>query len=198
MFSQNLLKSWVAVAVESRAFSSGARSLVGGLGVREHRGAEHLTVSPRHLDRVQHVQEPDRLVVGHVGVPVLARVGDADRLAILDDVRKIADLRHAGLVMAAGERGLDLAEAPREVSELDGLELLTGKAQHAVTAERFQNRRKVRVAQGFREIHPPDRRTQDLPARLDGRHATLLTAWRDYTAPSSPTCPATRRKRAWR
>ena len=87
-------------------------------------------------------------------MPVLARVGDADRLAVLDDVREIADLGHAGLVVPAGERGLDLAEAPGEVSELDSLEPLAGKAQHAVPAETFQNCREVRVAQGFREVHP--------------------------------------------
>ena len=159
--------------------------LVRGLGVHEHRGAERLTVPTRHLDRVEHVQEADRLVVGHVGVPVLTRVGDPDRLAVLDDVREVADFRHAGLVVPARERCLDLSEAPGEVTELDGLELLAGKAQHTVTAEGFQNRPEVRVAQGFGKIHPPDRRSQDLPARLDGRHAALLTAWRDYTAPGS-------------
>src|SRR5262249_20067835 len=129
---------------------------------------------------------------GHVGVPVLARVGDADRLAVLDDVREIADLGHSRLVVASGQSGLDTAEPPREVSKLHGLEVLTRKAQHAVAAEGPENRCEVRVAQGFREIDASDRRAQDLPARIDGRHRhsspTLNTAWRDYTAPSSPKC----------
>src|SRR5216684_253394 len=148
-------------------------------------GAEHLAIAAWHLDGVEHVQEADRLVIGHVRVPVLPGVGDPDRLAVLDDVREKPDLRHPGLVVPAGQRGLDPAEAPREVPELDGLEPLIRKSQHAVAAERQEERGEVRVAQGFGEVGPPDRRPQDLSARLDSRHAALLMARRDYTAPGS-------------
>ena len=169
MFSQNLLKSCVAVAFASRSFSSAGEVFVGRVHVGELRGAERLAVATRHLDRVEHVREADGRVVGHVGVPVLARVGETDRLAVLDDVREIADLRHAGhvdlpvTILACG-RSAERSPAARRI------ELLTGKVKHAVTAEGLQNRREVRVAQGFREIEPRDGRPQDLPARLDGRH----------------------------
>ena len=173
----HVLPELVEVVGGRRAFEArlelGRQVLVRGLRVGEHRRAEHLTIAPRHLDGVEHVQKADGLVVGHVGVPVLPGVGDADRLAVLDDVREIADFGHPRLVVTAGQGGLDPPEAPREVSELGRLELLSGKAQHAVPAEGFQNCREVHVAQGFREVQPPDGRPQDLPARLDGPHHPL-------------------------
>src|SRR5207245_8409327 len=191
----HVLPELVEVVGRRRAFEArlelGRQILVRGLRVGEHRGSEHLTVAPWHLDRVEHVQKADGLVVGHVGVPVLPGVGDADRLAVLDDVREIADLGHPRLVVTAGQGSLDPTEALREVSELGRLELLSGEVEHAVPAEGFQNCRKGRVAQRLREVRPPDGRPQHLPARLDARprprsrHAPLLTAGRDYTAPGS-------------
>src|SRR5258706_542338 len=64
--------------------------------------AERLAAAARDLDAVEHVGERDGAAVGHVGVPVLPGVGEADRPAVLDDVGEDHDLRDAGL--PSGER----------------------------------------------------------------------------------------------
>jgi hypothetical protein len=68
-------------------------------------------------------------------VPVLGGVGDPDRLAVLDDVRKDPDLGQPGLVEAPGQRGLDPAELLGEVPQLARLKLLIEKVQYPVSAE---------------------------------------------------------------
>src|SRR5262249_59296118 len=105
---------------------------------------------------------PDRLVVGHVGVPVLPGVGNSNRLAVLDDVREISDLGHPRLVVTPGQRGLDLAEAPREVAKLHGLEPLSWKPEHTVTTKSLENGREVRITQGLCEVHTQHRRPENL------------------------------------
>ena len=63
-------------------------------------------------------------------------IGEAERLAVLDDVREDHHLRYAGLLVAVGDVDLELAEARGEIPQLPGGEVLARKAQDAVLAER--------------------------------------------------------------
>src|SRR5262249_43378441 len=124
--------------------------VVGGSRVHEGGGSEHPTIAPPHLHGVEHVQEPDGRVVGHVGVPVLSGIGEPDRPAVLDHVGQDSDLWHLGVLEQPVDRRLDVAEAPREISQVARLEALVGEAQDAVLAEGGQDDPEIGVAQRTR------------------------------------------------
>jgi hypothetical protein len=126
--------------------------VVSGVHVGELGRPERLSITSRNLDGVEHVREADRRVVGHVGVPVLAGVGKADRLTVLDHIREIADFRHAGHLILSRHRALQASEALREVAQRGSVELLAREVQNAVAAERLDDRCKIRRLQGTREI----------------------------------------------
>src|ERR1700724_1328742 len=67
--------------------------LKGGGGTREYRIAERTAVLDRNFTGVQQRPARRRLGVGHVRMPGPARIGVADRLAILDDVGEHQDFR---------------------------------------------------------------------------------------------------------
>src|SRR5262245_42208815 len=102
-------------------------------------------------------------------MPVLAGVAQADRLAVLDDVGEDADLRAIAIRVAPAHRALNVAETAGEVAQLLRRQALIGKAQHAVLAERAQQRREVTRFQGLRKVHAPDRRAEYLTACNDFR-----------------------------
>jgi hypothetical protein len=79
---------------------------MGGAHVGEHRVAERLPVAVRDFDAVEHVGETDNGVIGHVGMPILPGVGQADRLAVFQDIGEQHDLRHIRLAVGAGRRSL--------------------------------------------------------------------------------------------
>ena len=53
----------------------GRQRFIGSVHVGELGAAERLAVAARDADAVQHVHEAEHLAIGHVGVPVLAGVG---------------------------------------------------------------------------------------------------------------------------
>src|SRR5258706_16011415 len=102
-------------------------------------GAERLAAAARDLDAIEHVGERDGAAVGHVGVPVLPGVGEADRLAVLDDVGEDHDLRDAGLLERVGDVDLELAELRAEVAQLRSRKLLPRELQYSILAKRIFN-----------------------------------------------------------
>jgi len=91
-------------------------------------------------------------------VPALACVREADRPAVLDDVRQDHHLRDAGLLVHVRDVDLELAPARAEVPELQRGELLARIAQHAVLGERIQRERELSRGEGPGEIQALDAR----------------------------------------
>jgi hypothetical protein len=144
--------------------------VIGGVHAGELGGAERLAVPPRNADAVEHVGEGDLAAVGHVGVPVLAGIGEAEGLAVLDDV---GERHHLGMRrVLEGVRDVDLerAEAAGKRLERGGIEMLAGEAQDAVAAERRQQHAEFRIAERLRQVHAVDGGAEDPPAGRDGDH----------------------------
>ena len=121
--------------------------LVGGMHVAELRLAERLAVAHRHMPRVQDVGERDVVAVRHVGVPALAGIVGADLLSVLLHVGQDHHLGMVRLVVGVGDVDLEFAEAAAEGGELIGVQCLAREAQHAVFAQRAQDRAEVAVRQ---------------------------------------------------
>jgi hypothetical protein len=148
------------------------RALVAELGV-----AERLAVAVRDLDAVEDVAEGEGRTVGHVGVPALARVRDAQRPAVLDDIGEDHHLGDAGLLVHAGDVDFQLAPQRAEVLQVLRAQLLTRVAQHAVLAQCAVGEVEFLFGQRLRKVEPLEGRAQGLPARNDFHvHLTRLTA----------------------
>ncbi len=133
---------------------SGGQLVVGGALVAELGVAERLAVALRDPDAVEDIAEGDGLAVGHVRVPALARVREADRPAVLDDVRQDHHLGHAGLLVHVRDVDLELAPARAEVPELQRGKLLARIAQHAVLGERIQGELELFAERGLERSSP--------------------------------------------
>ena len=152
----------------------GRQRVVGGVHVGELGAAERLAVAARDADAVQHVHEAHHVAIRHVGVPVLAGVGQADILAALLQVRQRADMRFV-LGIGRGARSLDLAEAFGECAQVADVELLIREAQHAVTAERQQDLGELPLVDP-RHVDAMDGRAEDRAGRFNGQHE-LSPSW---------------------
>ena len=70
-------------------------------------------------------------------------------------VREDVDLRiFTAFIQIARRAALDLAELLGKPLQRAEIEMLVGKAQHAITAEPQQDPPKIITAQGLRQIHP--------------------------------------------
>ncbi len=152
----------------------GGKTVVSGVHAAELGRPERLAVALRDLDAVEHVRERDHPAVRHVGVPVLPRVGKADRLAVLDDVGEDHHLRNARLLVGVGDIDLELAEARAEIGELPAGELLAREANNAVSPERAQHGVELLLRQRLREVEPLDRRAERLSAADHFHHRALI------------------------
>ena len=148
--------------------------VIGRAHVGEFGATERLAVAVRHLDAVEHVREGDDLAVGHVGVPVLPGVGEADRSAVLDDVGQDHHLGEARLLIGVGDVDLQRAEARAKRLQSGRVDLLVRKQDHAMSAERFQNGGKVRFAQRLREVDAGNRGAKGISVRGDRDQEFLL------------------------
>jgi hypothetical protein len=139
---------------------------VGELGA-----AQGLAGPARHRDGIEHVGESDGAAVGHVGVPVLAGVGEAERPAVAGDVGEDHHLRMlVVLERGADDVDLELAEAAAEGLERGGVEPLAWEAQDAVAAERAENDAEVPLAQRLRQVEAFDRRPERWSGGFDLDH----------------------------
>ena len=142
----------------------GGQLVVGGALVAELGVAERFAAAVRDLDAVEDIAEGNGLAVGHVRVPALARVREADRLAVLDDVRQDHHLRDAGLLVRVRDIDLELAPACAEVPELPRGKLLARIAQHAVLGERMQGEFELLRGEGPGKIQSLDGRPEAMAA----------------------------------
>ena len=108
-------------------------------------------------------------------MPALPRVGEADRLSVLDDVREDHHLGDTGLlVRVRGDVDLQVAELPAEVAQLAPGKLLARKAHDAVLAQRLEHAVELGGLQGPREIQALDRGAQRFAARCDFEGQSIL------------------------
>ena len=103
--------------------------LKGGGGTREYRIADRTAVLDRNFTGLQHRPARRRLSVGHVRMPGPARIGIADRLAILDDVGKHQDFRVSRKGELRPRTDLELPKPARKRDLLLGRQLLIAKDQ---------------------------------------------------------------------
>ena len=97
-------------------------------------------------------------------MPVLPRVREPDRLAVLHDVGEDHHLGNPRLLESVGDVDLQLPEARAEIGELPARELLPRKAHHAESPQRAQHGVELLVRQRLREIEPGYRRAESLSA----------------------------------
>mmetsp|Transcript_5852 Transcript_5852/g.22971 ORF Transcript_5852/g.22971 Transcript_5852/m.22971 type:complete len:729 (-) Transcript_5852:815-3001(-) len=126
------------------------QGLPGGVLVGEQR------VAPlgRQFLRQQHRPQAGLLHVGQVGVPVMARVTEADRLAVLDDVGHDQQLRVAGQRELVQHMDLQRPEAAAEVDLLLRRDALVAEHQHMVVEMGAVNTAEVVVGQRLAEVQP--------------------------------------------
>jgi hypothetical protein len=104
-------------------------------------------------------------------VPVLPGIRTADVFAVFLQVRQDADLGIvARPVAAAGRTGPDLAEALGKPLQRRRVEMLVGKAQHAVIAEAEQDAAEILRADILRQIEAAHARAQHGAGRFDRQH----------------------------
>ena len=152
----------------------GRQRVVGGVHVGELGAAERRAVAARDADAVQHVHEAHHVAIRHVGVPVLAGVGQADIFAALLQVRQRADMRFV-LGIGRGAGSLDLAEALGECAQVADVELLIREAQHAVPAERQQDLGELRSRRAApRRCHAQSRRGPRRSVQWSARVISLM------------------------
>ena len=147
--------------------------LIGAVHVGEFGAAERLAVPARNLDAEQHVHETHHIPVGHVRVPFLAGIGQADIGAALLDVGQDADLRRFLVVLrlgGLGDRALDVPEPFGEDTQLIHRQVLVGEAQHAIAAELHQQPGEDRFLDGSGRIQPLDRGADHGVVGRNGEH----------------------------
>ena len=108
-------------------------------------------------------------------MPVLPGIRAADIFSALLEVREDVDLGiFRGRVAPAGRRPLDFAELLREALQFAEADMLVGKAQHAVPAQRQQDVPHVPLAQQVRQIDAACRRPEHRAGRFNGEQCRLL------------------------
>src|SRR5205085_1074354 len=141
---------------------------IGCVHVAELRRTERRAIAARNLDAIEDIGERDHPAIGHVRVPALSGIGEADRLPVLDDVREDHHLGHARLLIALrADVDLEVAELPAEVGELASGESLLRKTYDTVLAESLEHDIELRRIETPGEIQALDARAQRLAARND-------------------------------
>ena len=106
-------------------------------------------------------------------MPVLAGVGEADRLSVLHDVGKRHDLGDSRLLVGTrSDVDLELAEARGEVLLLARGQLLARKADHAMAAQRLDDGVDFAVFQPPGQVQAFHLRAEHPPGR-DELHASI-------------------------
>jgi hypothetical protein len=123
-------------------------------------------------------------------VPVLARVGEADRLAVLLDVGEDHHLRVRRVLILARDIDLELAEAAREVLQRCGFELLPRNADHAMTPERAEDHAEVARIQRLRQVGAEHLRAEHFSRGNDLDHLGTPSSTRHCRAAAKPRDPA--------
>ena len=136
-----------------RCLSASRQGLVRRGGAGELGIAERQPEQVGDFARVEHgpARRPRR--VAHVAVPVLAGAADADRLAVLGQVRDDDDLRSVRYAPALAENvELDLAEAAREGDLLRWRDILVAEKDDAMLVIRTLDRGEGRIVERLGQI----------------------------------------------
>src|SRR5262249_39678542 len=99
-------------------------------------GEQRVAAVLRHLDRIEQRGARRDVEVGVIGVEISARIGEADRLAVLLAVRKDQDVCMLAMMELIDDVRLRTAELPREAEELTGAQALAADDQHLRGEER--------------------------------------------------------------
>src|SRR5271170_2280393 len=92
---------------------------------------------------------------------------------VLLEVREDVDLRiFLRWIAAAGSGTLNLAELLRETLQRAQVQMLIGKPQHAVPAEREQHLPEIALTQWLRQIDPARRCAKHRTGGFNGEHHT--------------------------
>ena len=153
---------------------------------------ERPPVAPRHFERMEDVRQRDLAAVATCRCASPGRHPPAPiALPSLADVGKDHHLREPRLVVRVGDIHLERAEPAAERGELRHPQPLPRKAEHAVGAERPQQRAEIRLRKRCGEIESLDPRPQRARARND-LHCLLPPSLGSPAAAARRCCDAER------
>jgi hypothetical protein len=139
------------------------RTLDGALQVRRQAvpgrvlvGEQRVAADGRQLLRVQHRAQARRFLVRQVGMPQVAGVAQADRLAVFADVRNDQHLGLFGQLELAQHVDLQGAEAAAERHLLGGRDALVAEHQHVIIEMGAVDAREIGVAERLRQVEAHD------------------------------------------
>ncbi|MNR26148.1 hypothetical protein D3C85_1433400 [compost metagenome] len=148
--------------------------LIGRMHVGELRVAQGPAVAHRDAYAVKHVAERNGAAVGHVCVPILARIAQAHRLAVLHDVRQDHYLWQAGFEVHVRDIQFQRPEVPRERLQAMRVKRLLWKADHAVRTQRRLDGAVVLHRQGLGQVDIQNADTQGTSACNDLHDVSCL------------------------
>ena len=134
-------------------FQRRVKRFIGRVHIGKHRIAQRLAITMRHLMRVQHIHETHRVAIGHIRVPILPGIRQANRLPVFNDIRKYAHFRHIGILEFASQRGLDAAKAQGKIAQSRRFQQLPRKAQHAPFTQSAQNAGEILIRKRLGQIN---------------------------------------------
>ena len=112
--------------------------------IAELRGTQNLAVAAWHALGVQHIGQRDFVGIGHIRMPALAGIIQADRLArLIPHIGQDHHFRMAWRMEHIGDIHFQIAKALAEGRHMRRFQILLREAKHAIFAKGAQKRAEI-------------------------------------------------------